>query len=105
MKLMARSLGIKCPDCHVEGDFAATTRRKRIAARMWDEFAAKVTVGDGSPIFCDSCHQGRITLLDRTDKKALAKWMDASFVGAAPAQGRQGRGVRELSRGHGRQVS
>jgi hypothetical protein len=81
MKLFARSLGGKCADCHAEGDFAAPTRRKKIAAKMWNEFAAKMTLADGSPLFCDSCHQGRIVQLDRTDKKALAKWMDASFVG------------------------
>jgi len=80
MKLLARSLGARCSDCHTEGDFAAATRRKKIAARMWNEFAAKLTTAEGSPIFCDSCHQGRIVQLDRTDKTALAKWMDASFV-------------------------
>src|ERR1019366_4527357 len=37
MKLMARSLVVKCNDCHQEGDFAAPTRRKKIAAHMWDE--------------------------------------------------------------------
>jgi len=81
MKLMARSLGFRCADCHAEGDFAASTRRKRIAAKMWDEFAAKTTMADGAPLFCDSCHQGRSVLLDRRDKKALGKWMDESFVG------------------------
>jgi hypothetical protein len=80
MKLLARSLGGKCADCHSEGDFAAQTRRKKIAIKMWNEFAAKLTTVDGSPVFCDSCHQGRIVQLDRTDKKALGKWMDASFV-------------------------
>jgi hypothetical protein len=80
MKLLARSLGGKCADCHSEGDFAAPTPRKKIATRMWNEFAAKLTMNDGGPVFCDSCHQGRIIQLDRTDKKALAKWMDASFV-------------------------
>ncbi|MGD0529002.1 MAG: cytochrome c3 family protein [Polyangiaceae bacterium] len=80
MKLLARSLGGKCADCHTEGDFAAQTRRKKIATKMWDELAAKLTLADGSPMFCDSCHQGRITQLDRTDKKALAKWMETSFV-------------------------
>jgi hypothetical protein len=81
MKLFAKSLGAKCTDCHAEGDFAAATRRKRIAARMWDEFAAKLTLADGSAVFCDSCHQGRIVQLDRTDKKALGAWMDTNFVG------------------------
>jgi hypothetical protein len=80
MKLMARSLGAKCGDCHQEGDFAATTRRKKIAARMWDDFAAKLAMADGSALFCDSCHQGRIQQLDRHDKKALARWMDDNFV-------------------------
>jgi hypothetical protein len=80
MKLLARSLGVKCGDCHQEGDFAAPTRRKKIAAHMWDEFAAKLTMADGSPLFCDSCHQGRIQQLDRRDKKALSRWMDDNFV-------------------------
>jgi hypothetical protein len=81
MKLFARALGVKCADCHVEGDFGAPTRRKKIAAKMWDEFAAKLAFGqDGSPVFCDSCHEGRIKDLDRSDKKALSKWMDAAFV-------------------------
>jgi hypothetical protein len=93
MKLMAKSLGARCGDCHQEGDFAAPTRRKKIAAHMWDEFAAKLSTGDtpgaGAPLFCDSCHQGRITLLDRSDKKALAKWMDENFV--AKLQRRDGK--------------
>jgi hypothetical protein len=80
MKLIARSLGAKCSDCHAEGDFAAPTRRKRIAAKMWNEFAAKLTMADGAPVFCDSCHQGRIVQLDRSDKKALGGWMDANLV-------------------------
>jgi Cytochrome c7 and related cytochrome c len=84
MKLLARSLGVKCGDCHQEGDYAAPTRRKRIAAHMWDAFAAKmVLAGEGqplSPLFCDSCHQGRTQLLDRRDKKALSAWMDENFV-------------------------
>lgn len=80
MKLFARAIGGKCADCHIEGDFAAQTRRKKIAKKMWNELVVKLTLADGSPLFCDSCHQGRIVQLDRTDKKALAKWMDASFV-------------------------
>jgi Cytochrome c7 and related cytochrome c len=80
MKLMAKALGVKCGDCHAEGDFAAPTARKRIAAHMWNEFAAKLEMDGGSPIFCDSCHQGRTNLLDRRDKKALGAWMDQNFV-------------------------
>jgi len=90
MKLLAKSLGAKCGDCHTssgEGprtdsmgvDFAAPTRRKKIAAKMWDEFVAKLSL-QGQALFCDSCHQGRIKQLDRSDKKALGKWMDANFA-------------------------
>lgn len=80
MRLIAKSLGAKCVDCHREGDFAAATPRKKVAARMWDEFATKLALADGASLFCDSCHQGRTKLLNRTDKKALGRWMDANFV-------------------------
>jgi hypothetical protein len=81
MKLLAKATGGKCADCHTEGDFAAQTRRKKIAAKMWDEFAAKLTFSDGSPLFCDSCHQARFIQLDRRDKKgALKDFMQSSFV-------------------------
>lgn len=82
MPLFSKSLGIKCGDCHVEGDFAAPTRRKAIAQKMWDDFVVKLQMADGSPVFCDSCHEGRVLELDRHDKKALAKWMQANFVDA-----------------------
>jgi hypothetical protein len=81
MKLMAKSLGAKCGDCHDERDYGAPTRRKKIAAKMWDEFAVKLAMSGGAPLFCDSCHQGRIVQLDRRDKKALGAWMDANFSG------------------------
>jgi hypothetical protein len=80
MTLIAKSLGVKCADCHQEGDFAAPTRRKKIAARMWDEFAVRLSMADGSPLFCDSCHQGRVVQLDRSDEKRLSHWMDDNFV-------------------------
>jgi hypothetical protein len=80
MPLFSKSLGIKCGDCHVEGDFAAPTRRKAIAQKMWDDFVMRLQMADGTPVFCDSCHQGRVLELDRHDKKALAKWMQANFV-------------------------
>lgn len=90
MKLFTKSLGIKCGGCHQEGDYAAPTRRKRIAAHMWNEFAAKLTLADGTPLFCDSCHQGRVVQLDRRDKKALSQWMDQNFVtGLARKDGKE----------------
>jgi nitrate/TMAO reductase-like tetraheme cytochrome c subunit len=80
MKLIAKSLGARCGDCHLEGDFAAPTARKRVAAKMWDEFVAKLALTDGTPLFCDSCHQGRTKQLNRGDMKALSTWMDDNFV-------------------------
>lgn len=80
MKLMAGSLGIKCEGCHEENDFAAPTRRKKIAMHMWDDFVVKLAMADGSPLFCDSCHRGRIEQLDRRDQPMLSAWMDANFV-------------------------
>jgi len=40
---------------------------------MWDDFVAKLSMANGAPLFCDSCHQGRFQQLDRHDKKALAQ--------------------------------
>jgi len=80
MKLMAKSLHAKCADCHQEGDFAAQTPRKKVAAKMWNEYVAKLEFVDGAPLFCDSCHQGRKKTLDRSDAKTLSRWMDDNFV-------------------------
>jgi len=101
MPLFSKSLGIKCGDCHVEGDFAAPTRRKNIANKMWDEFVVKLSMDDGSPLFCDSCHQGRVLQLDRHDKKALAKWMQANFVN--PLKRRDGKD-HECATCHGEEM-
>ena len=86
MRTFTRSLGAVCADCHVENDFAAPTPRKNVAAKMWDQYVRGLSLSaaagaPGSPLYCDSCHGGRITpLLDRHDGKALAAWMDTNFV-------------------------
>ncbi len=80
MKLIAKSLGAKCRDCHAD-EMSDPTPRKRVAENMWNLFVQRLSFADGSPVFCDSCHQGTISpLLDRRDKKALSRWMDANFV-------------------------
>jgi hypothetical protein len=80
MKLFSRSLGVTCGDCH-EDDFAAPTPRKRIATKMWNEYVVKLAFSaDVSPLFCDSCHQGRTALLDRSSAEALGAWMKTSYV-------------------------
>lgn len=80
MKLIAKSLGVSCTDCHEESDFGAPTARKRVSAHMWNSFAAGLAMKGGAPLFCDSCHQGRTILLDRHDPAALRGWMDREFV-------------------------
>ncbi len=80
MRTFTKALGARCADCHVESDFAAATPMKKIAQGHWDEYVRKLTTDTGAPIYCDSCHQARLKLLDRTDKKALGTWMDVNFV-------------------------
>lgn len=79
MKLFTRSLGVRCGDCHTD-DFAAPTPRKAVASRMWDEFVRGYTKADGAPLFCDSCHQGKLVFLDRRDDRALGAWMKEQYV-------------------------
>jgi hypothetical protein len=79
MQTFTKSLGLRCPDCHLD-DFAAPTPKKRIAAKMWDEFVRGFALADGSLLYCDSCHQGHALELDRRDAAALKGWMKGNFV-------------------------
>jgi hypothetical protein len=92
MKLISRSLGVQCSGCHLE-DPSAATPRKRVAEKMWDGYVRGLAMADGAPIFCDSCHQGAVVILDRTDKKALGKWMEAAFVGKLAPRAAAGKGA------------
>jgi len=81
MKTFTTALGARCTDCHVMGDFAAPTPRKAITIGMWNHFSRELSAKDGSPIYCDSCHEGKMTpLLDRHDDKTLGQWMEQNFV-------------------------
>ena len=79
MRTFTRSLGFRCTDCHLD-DFAAPTPRKMIARRMWDDITRGLAFQDGAPLYCDSCHQGRPNLLDRSDEKAIVAFMKDNFV-------------------------
>jgi hypothetical protein len=82
MATFTSALGLRCADCH-EHDFAVETPRKRVARQMWDRWARGLRFHDGGPVYCDSCHQGASTFLDRSDvgeHGALADWMQASYV-------------------------
>ncbi len=80
MGLFVKALGMSgCDGCHVHGDFEADTPNKRLAGAMWNHFVADLRMKGGSPVFCDSCHQGKSNLLARSDKKALSKFMQANY--------------------------
>jgi hypothetical protein len=80
MDLFVKATGFQCKECHDADDYAKSTPMKNVATHMWDDWSRGLTLADGSPIFCDSCHQGQKKLLDRTDKKALGKWMQSAYV-------------------------
>jgi hypothetical protein len=80
MKTFTKALGVQCSACHDADDFKAATPKKAVATRMWNDFSRGLTFADGSPLYCDSCHQGRMESLDHADKKALSKWMQGEFV-------------------------
>ena len=81
MPLVAKSLGVKCNACHdTSADMATKTPRMKVAEHMWNEFVRIRTIGADGPVFCDSCHHGSLVVLDRHDRPALEKWMQANFV-------------------------
>jgi hypothetical protein len=81
MKTFTESLGVACVDCHAGLDFAADTRRKRVAKRMWNEITRVVALdadaagSAGDAMYCDSCHQGDLFILDRRDKAKVTTFM------------------------------
>lgn len=83
MPLFVKALGYEsCTGCHVEGDFKKKTRNLRIAEHMYDEFVASLRDDKGAAtVFCDSCHQGKAKVLNRSDLKAVGKYMDEQYVG------------------------
>lgn len=80
MKTVAAALGVKCSHCHDAADFEAATPQKKIANLMWERMAQNLETADGKDVFCDHCHQGRATFLDRSNEEALKAWMKANFV-------------------------
>ena len=75
MRTFTEALGATCTDCHAGLDWAADTRRKRVAKRMWNELTRVVALENGDAVYCDSCHQGAMFVLDRRDKAKLTTFM------------------------------
>jgi len=84
MNTFTASLGIKCKDCHAD-DFKAWTPNKHIAAHMWNDLVLGLSPagqdGDMGPLYCDSCHQGKSKLADRSNPDALRAAMNDVYVG------------------------
>lgn len=83
MGLFTKSLGVDCKFCHKGGDFRAPTEHKQLAKRMWNEWVHGMKLSAGgaqTPVFCDSCHQGRAEFLDKSNQDELARWMKAELV-------------------------
>lgn len=83
MPLFVKALGYEgCNGCHADGDFKKKTRNLKIAEHMYDEFVVALRdEKNAATVFCDSCHQGKAKMLNRSDKKAVGKFMDEQYVG------------------------
>jgi hypothetical protein len=79
MRLFTQSLGTDCSGCH-EDDFKTDTQNKKIARHMWTDFVAVLRDANDAPIFCDTCHQGKMKVIARDDDKVLAAFMKANYV-------------------------
>jgi len=90
MESFTVALGTTCSGCHAGSgsrlDYEAETPKKNIAKKMWSEFVVALEKKDGGAIYCDSCHQGKMKFLDRSDDRSLAAWMTENFVGKLARQ-------------------
>ena len=80
MPLFQKALGYAdCTGCHVKDDIKADTRNLKITRGMWKHFVVAVRDEKGGAVFCDTCHDGAAKNLDRTDHKAVEKFMDDEY--------------------------
>lgn len=79
MKPISKALGVQCIHCHDTSSFKAPTRNKRIATHMWNDFTRALSLADNAPLFCDSCHGGKATFLDRSSIPSVADWMRDNY--------------------------
>lgn len=84
MKSFTKALGVGCDGCHkktgTKVDYSAETPEKNVTALMWKNWVGQGSFKDGSPLYCDSCHQGTKEFLDRTNDTQLGAWMRANFA-------------------------
>jgi hypothetical protein len=85
MGKVSRALGVDCTYCHVAGNFAATTEKKRVANWMATELVPSLKKRDGTAISCADCHaEGgapRAKILGSPRNRSLAvEWMTTKLV-------------------------
>jgi hypothetical protein len=80
MPLFQKAMGYAdCQGCHVKDDYKAETRHLKITRGMWKHFVVEVRDEKGGAVFCDSCHEGSDKNLDRSDRKAMEKFMEDEY--------------------------
>ncbi len=83
MKSFTLALGVDCSGCHAGSgrniDYEAATPQKNVTKKMWTNFVRGLKAKEGS-LYCDSCHQGKMKYLDRSDIGTLETWMQTNFV-------------------------
>ena len=52
-----------------------------VAEQMWNHFSRELTLKQGGPLFCDSCHAGKGEILNRADREGVKKFMESDYVG------------------------
>jgi hypothetical protein len=82
MPLFQKALGYEsCNGCHAgDGDYHTTTRNMKVTRKMWSQFVSALRDDTGGLVFCDSCHNGAERILNRTDKKAVGKFMHDDYT-------------------------
>lgn len=80
MPAFARSLGVQCRFCHVQGNYAAPTEHRHVTQVMYDRFVRALKHEDGSPVFCDSCHAGQAEFLPEGDRGVINRFMRKNYV-------------------------
>ena len=85
MKTFTIALGTTCDGCHVakaatDDEFRIDTPRKKVARQMYARFVGELQKKGGGAIYCDTCHQGSIRFLDRSNTDGLRTWMQDNLV-------------------------
>jgi len=94
MPLFQKALGYdSCNGCHAgDGDYRTSTRNMKVTRKMWSQFVSALRDDVGGLVFCDSCHNGADRILNRTDKKAVGKFMHEDYVAKLTRADKQSNG-------------